>query len=451
MNGCGSGSGGGAAKVQEAQPPNVLFISIDDLNDWVGVLGGHPQALTPNIDALAASGTLFSNAHANVTHCYPSRMSLLSGLRPTTTGVYVNGQPNFRGAYPEMVILPQHFRNNGYKSLGGGKILKKQPDPESWDDYWPNKSISWYPDPDIPNPPGNGLTDVEGEFDWAPLDDPIDAMNDYRLADEWIIPFLQRDHFRPFFLGVGLTKPHLPWYLPREIFEAFPPESTALPEFLPGDRDDIPPIAYVIEIPDPEMVIAADIWNDGVGAYLAAVSFADRIIGMVIDALDNSAYSDNTVVVLWSDQGFHLGEKELWRKGTLWHESTRVPLIIRAPGVGAAGQESTRPVSLLDVYPTLIDLCGLPARSDLEGDSLEPLLRDPDAIRDQPAVCTMGRGNHAIITEEWRYIQRMDGTEELYDLTADQNEWTNLAARPELEETKAELAGWIPSTEAEPI
>lgn len=451
LNGCGSGSGGGASKVREALPPNVLFISIDDLNDWVGVLGGHPQASTPNIDALAASGTLFSNAHANITRCYPSRMSLLSGLRPTTTGIYQNGQPNFREAYPDMVILPQYFRNNGYKSLGGGKILRKKPDPDSWDDYWPNKGISWFPDPKISNPPANGLTDAAGEFDWAPLDSSIDEMNDYQLANEWIVPFLQRDHFRPFFLGVGLSKPHLPWYLPREIFEAFPPESTVLPEFLPGDRDDIPPVAYVSKLPDHEMVIEADLWNEGVAAYIAAVSFADRIVGMLIDTLDNSAYADNTVVVLWSDQGFHLGEKELWRKSTLWHESTRIPLIIRAPGVGAAGQQSTRPVSLLDVYPTLIELCDLPAHPNLEGSSLAPLLLDPEAIWDQPAVSSGGRRAHAVITEEWRYIRRIDGSEELYDLTADRNEWTNLAARPELEDTKTELAAWIPTTDAEPI
>ncbi len=276
-------------------------------------------------------------------------------------------------------------------------------------------------------------------------------MNDHRLANEWILPFLHSDHPKPFFLGVGLSKPHLPWYLPREIFEAFPPESTVLPEFLPGDRDDIPPIAYASKLPDHEIVIKAGVWNEGVAAYLAAVSFADRIVGMIIDALDNSACADNTVVVLWSDQGFHLGEKELWRKSTLWHESTRVPLIIRAPGVGAAGQESTRPVSLLDVYPTLIDLCGLPSRPDLEGSSLEPLLRNPEAIWDRPAVISAGRGAHAIVTEQWRYIRRIDGSEELYDLTTDQNEWTNLAGRPELEETKAELAAWIPATPAEPI
>lgn len=451
LNGCGSGSGGGTAGVQESQPPNVLFISIDDLNDWVGVLGGHPQASTPNIDALAASGALFSNAHCSIARCYPSRMSLLSGLRPTTTGIYENGQPNFRDAYPDMVILPQYFRNNGYKVLGGGKILRKNSDPDSWDDYWPNKDFSWFPDPEIPNPPANGLIDALGKFDWAPLDNPIDDMNDYQLADEWIIPFLQRDHVRPFFLGVGLSKPHLPWYLPRKIFEAFPPESTVLPEFLPGDRDDVPPVAFVFKRPDHEMVIEADLWHEGVAAYLAAVSFADRIVGMVIDALDKSAHADNTVVVLWSDQGFHLGEKELWRKSTLWHESTRVPLIIRAPGFGAAGQESGRAVSLLDVYPTLIELCGLPPRPDLEGSSLAPLLRDPEAIWDQPAVSNRGPGNHAVITEEWRYIRRTDGSEELYDLTADKNEWTNLAGRPELEEIKAQLAVWIPPTEAEPI
>jgi arylsulfatase A-like enzyme len=428
--------------------PNVLFVSIDDLNDWIGVLGGHPQALTPNIDRLAARGVLFSNAHCNAPVCKPSRTSVISGLRPTTTGLYRNDQDGFRRFYPDLVTLPQYFMRNGYRTVGGGKILD-DPDPASWEEYWPGRNKIRGSDPEPGGRPANGLADV-GNLDWGSLPETATPMGDQRLLSKWAVPNLQRGCLeQPFFMAVGIYKPHLPWYLPTESFAPFPPESTVLPEVLAGDRDDLPRAALrLLGSDDHQQIVDAGLWPDGVAAYLAAVYFADQVVGDLIAALETSAYADNTIVVLWSDNGFHLGEKERWRKQTLWHESTRVPLIFAVPGNLNAGATCVRPVSLLDIYPTLLELCELPPRDDLEGASLVPLLEDPNADWSLPAVSTRDIGTHAVISEEWRYIRYGNGNEELYDLSVDRNDWTNLAARSELASVKADLAAWLPAIEA---
>lgn len=437
------------AAAADATQPNVLFISIDDLNDWVGALGGHPQAETPNIDALAARGMLFTNAHCAAPACDPSRTAVLTGLRPTTTGIYANGQPNFRDFYPDLITLPQYFRQQNFKVTGGGKMLANAPDAESWDDYWPGFRRAFIGDPLVDNPPANGLD--TGSLDWAPLDVPVDEWTDYRLVMEWAVPALQRTYQRPFFMGVGLIKPHLRWYLPAEYFNHFDPDSALLPEVLRRDPEDLPDLSGILnnsQYRDHRSIIAAGVWRDAVAAYLAAVRFVDLMIGELLDAFNSSPHADNTVVVLWSDQGFHLGEKELWRKNTLWHEATRVPLIIHDPRRDTTDQRCNRPVSLLDIYPTLIELCGFPPSPGLEGSSLVPLLENPQADWDRPAVVTRKPGNYAVITDEWRYIRYKTGAQELYNLRKDPNEWFNLADRRYLQDAMAELAAWIPAEEA---
>lgn len=421
--------------------PNVLFIAVDDLNDWTGALGGHPQAKTPHIDRLARRGVLFTRAYCSAPACNPSRASLLTGVRPSTSGVYNNNQP-WRPALPDVETLPRWFRDQGYEVRGGGKIFHGPfPDPEAWDESLPRPE-----DPVPEKRPLNGIPKT-AHFDWGPLDVPESAMGDRRVAD-WAASFLGRAHEKPFFLAVGFYRPHLPWYVPREWFKEFPASEVELPVVKPDDLADVPPAGRRIARPggDHRKVVEHGEWRKAVSSYLASIRFADAMVGRVIDALDSSAHARNTIVVLWGDHGWHLGEKEHWRKFALWEEATRVPLIVVAPGVTPVGAKSERTVSLLDLYPTLVELAGLPAPGWLEGRSLVPLLRDPALSWDHPAVTTHGYRNHAIRSERYRYIRYADGSEELYDHDADPYEWTNLAARPESKPVIARLARALPET-----
>jgi arylsulfatase A-like enzyme/fermentation-respiration switch protein FrsA (DUF1100 family) len=428
-----------------AAPPNVLFISIDDLNDWVGFLGGHPQASTPNLDRLAARGVVFTRAYCAAPACNPSRAGVLCGVRPSTSGVYHNDNP-WRRALPAAVTLPQHFRAHGYRVAGAGKIFHGgQNDRASWDEYFRQPA-----DPMPPGRPLNGLPQA-AHFDWGAVDAPDEAMGDHRVV-AWASEYLRRDDPRPFFLAVGLYRPHLPWFVPRRYLERLPPDSVELPPFLAGDLEDVPPAGRRMAAPerDHRRVVAAGQWRAAVAAYLASIAFADAMLGRLLDALEASPHAANTIVVVWGDHGWHLGEKEHWRKFALWERAARVPLIVAGPGL-QAGARCGRTVSLLDLYPTLIDLCGLEQRPGLEGGSLVPLLRDPGAPWEQPALTTHGRGNHAVRSERWRYIRYADGSEELYDHDADPNEWTNLASRSELEEVKRELGRRLPRFDADEV
>jgi arylsulfatase A-like enzyme len=276
-------------------------------------------------------------------------------------------------------------------------------------------------------------------------------MSDARVV-AWAAEYLARKHEKPFFLAVGLARPHLPWFVPRKYFDQYPAGSVALPEVKADDLEDVPPAARRMARPegDHRDVVQNGRWKEAVAAYLASIAFADAMLGRLLAALDASPHAPNTIVVFWGDHGWHLGEKQHWRKLTLWEEAARVPLIIAAPGVTRAGARCERTVSLLDLYPTLVELCGLAARPGLEGASLLPLLRDPAAARERPAVTTCGFGNHAVRTERWRYIRYADGSEELYDHEKDPNEWTNFAACQSRAETKKELARWLPERDAEP-
>ena len=431
-----------------ADRPNVLFIAVDDLNDWIGVLGGHPQSRTPNIDRLAARGTLFTQAYCAAPACNPSRVALMTGLRPSSTGIYHNPQP-WRPVLPEAVTIPQHFRAHGYAVLGSGKIFHgAYPDPASWDIYFPSNQRQKPNDPLPPGRPLNGIPKT-AHFDWGPVDAEDSEMGDAQVA-EWVIGRLNEKHERPFFLACGMFRPHLPWYVPTRYIEQYPLASIELPLAREDDLDDVPPAGVQMAKPqgDHAKVVRHGQWQRAVQGYLASIAFADAQIGRVLDALDASPHADNTIIVLWTDHGWHLGEKQHWRKFALWEEATRTPVIMVAPGLTRPATRCDRPVNLVDLYPTLIELCGLQPRGELEGVSLKPLLLDSQAEWTRPSLTTHGRNNHAVRSARYRYIRYADGSEELYDHDDDPQEWTNRADDPQLADVKRELAAWLPKTNA---
>jgi len=455
-----------------ASPPNVLFIIVDDMNDWVGCLGGHSQVKTPHIDRLANRGLLFTNAHVAAPVCNPSRVAALTGLRPGTTGIYGN-ETKWLDVLPDVPAIPQHFKANGYHVLGGGKVNHHMPGfnrRSDWHDYFDQVFDSHYQDQlarglDVKHfawPRGFPLNRLEAvrtfsrppqnanEFDWGPVDKPDAEMGDGRMVD-WAVKFLERPSQQPFFLAAGIYRPHLPFYAPRKYFDLYPQDQIILPPIKADDCDDLPEAAREMAAnrrEDYELVLRENRHRELVQAYLASITCADALIGRLLDALDASPAANNTIIVLWSDHGWHLGEKQHLHKFTLWERSTRVPMIIAAPGVTRPDSRTARPVGTIDLFPTLNELCSLPAITSLDGDSLVPLLKDPAHEWSRPALTTHGQGNHALRSERWRYIRYENGDEELYDHTSDPNEWTNLAANPEFARIRIELAQSLPTTNA---
>lgn len=447
--------------------PNVLFIAIDDQNDWIGYLGGHPLAQTPHIDQLAARGTGFLNAHIQSPLCNPCRTSLLVGLRPTTTGVY-GLAPWFR-ALPEWrdrVALPQHFANHGYRTLATGKIYhfgtggpgRAKAKPGDQADEPPPEfqirgtagGIGVKPEKKLipPTPMGDHPL-----MDWGVFPHRDEDKGDYQVAS-WASDQLRnmpRD--KPFFLAAGFFLPHVPCYVTQKWYDLYPDDDSVLPIIREDDRDDTPRFSWYLhwELPEPRLkwVRENNQWRNLVRSYLGCTSFVDAQIGRILAALEETGLADNTIVVVWGDHGWHLGEKGITGKNTLWDRSTRVPLVFAGPGV-TAGQRCTRPAELLDIYPTLVELCGLPPRTDLEGLSLVPQLRDATAPRERPAITSHNQGNHGIRSERWRYIHYADGSEELYDMQTDPREWTNLAGRPESAAVLAEHRRWLPKIDRPP-
>lgn len=430
--------------VNAQKKPNVLFIAVDDLNDWISCLGGHPDCKTPNIDRLANRGVLFTKAYCSAPACNPSRASLLTGVRPSTSGVYHNSQP-WKPALEDVITMPQFFKENGYHVVGGGKIYHdRYKDSETaWDEY-----LTRTKDPVPPNKPVNGLPNT-AHFDWGPVDVEDEDMDDYKVV-EWAKDYLKQDHDKPFFLACGLFRPHLPWYVPRKYHEQFPPDKVMLPNVNDDDLDDIPQAGKKMANPgkDHKNVTTANQWRQAVSGYLASITFADAMIGRLLDGLEQSQYADDTIIVFWGDHGWHLGEKLHWRKFTLWEEATRCPLIISVPRSTENGERCNRTVSLLDVYPTLASLCGLEKPDTVEGNDLSPLLNNPNRKWKFPAITTEGRNNHSIRTERWRYIRYADGSEELYDHESDEMEWKNLAEDAQYKNVLQELAAWLPQTNA---
>lgn len=435
-----------AGPVAAAERPNVLFIAVDDLNDWVGCLGGHPQVQTPNIDKLARRGTLFTNAHCQAPICNPSRTSLMTGLRPSSTGVY-GLAPWFRSLpeFKDRVTLPQALGEGGYRTFTVGKIYHGNP-PKEFDEY--GKVEKWQkPEKKFVTTPDNHPL-----MDWGPYPERDDQHYDYKTADS-AIAWLKTQPKQPFFLAVGFSLPHVPCYAPQKWFDLYPEDKLIMPPVKADDRNDTPEFSWYLhwKLPEPRLswLQKANQWKPLVRAYLASVSFMDAQVGRVLEALEASGQSKQTIVVLWSDHGWHLGEKGITGKNSLWERSTRVPLILAGPGI-TAGAKCGRPVELLDLYPTLLELTGLPARKDQEGHSLLPLLKDAKAQRPWPAITTHNQGNHAVRSEHWRYIRYADGSEELYDLRSDPNEWTNLAKVQGHAEVLKEHRQWLPKVDRPP-
>ena len=441
------------AQGAETNRPNVLFIAIDDLNDWVGCLGGHPQVKTPNIDRLASRGVSFTNAHCQAPICMPSRTSLLTGTYPWQNGVYMIEQEFCNApALKDAVTLPRYFRNHGYRTLAAGKIYHRHQDTaDEWDQWGGRYGWKWMGDlvgsegvSGLPNP---------SIFDFGPLPVEDAQMNDARVT-QWGIDRLADQHDKPFFLAVGLITPHLPLFTPQQYYDMYPLDTVQLPPVLPGDLDDLPPLGrkftrYFDTTPLCHLnILRCGVWNKAVASYLACASFTDMCVGRLLDALDKSPHAKNTVIVLWSDHGFHLGEKMHWEKRSLWEESTRVPLVFATPDGVSAGIQCSRPVGLIDIYSTLVELCGLPAKQDLQGHSLVPLLKNPSQAWEYPALTTHHPGNHAVRTERWRYIHYVNGDEELYDHDNDPHEWKNLANDLKFADVKKRLATHLPTSNA---
>ncbi|MBX3177971.1 MAG: sulfatase [Candidatus Hydrogenedentes bacterium] len=443
--------GGGAASGGAGRPRNVLFISMDDLNDWTGYQGGHPDVKTPNLDRLAARGTAFTHTYCPAPLCNASRAALMTGIIPSRSGVYMNDQDWRKSpVLSEAATLSQHFMANGYSARGAGKIYHGPfQHPASWQAYWPSQDTCKPDDPNPPSIPWQGGGAASRHFDWGPLDVDDSAMGDGQVA-AWVSAELSKPREQPFFLACGIFRPHLPWYAPKKYFDMYPLDEVTLPETRADDLDDVPAAGRAMARTDSDhkRVVEHDQWRRAVQGYLASISFADAQVGHVLDALDASPHRDDTLVVLWSDHGWHLGEKLHWRKFALWEEATKNGMIFAGSGI-PAGQRCATPVGLIDIYPTLTDLCGLPARDGLDGRSLRPLLEDPAAAWERPAVTTYGRGNHSARSARWRYIRYADGSEELYDHDADPLEWTNLAGRDELASVKADLARWFPASDAD--
>jgi arylsulfatase A-like enzyme len=436
-----------------ADKPNILFIAIDDQNDWIGCLGGHPQVQTPHIDALAKRGTVFLNAHCQSPLCNSSRTSVMTGLRPSTTGIY-GLAPWFRTVEPyrDLVSLPQYLREHGYKTYSTGKIYhggygRRRTDDE-FDVLGPPAGVGVRPKEmlvkNTPNP--------HPLVDWGVFPHKDEDKGDWKVAS-WAVDRLEEKPDEPFFLSVGFFLPHVPCFATQKWFDLYPEETLQLPRIQRNDRADTPRFSWYLHWKLPEVRLKfleeANQWKNLTRSYLACVSFVDSQVGRVLAALEASGKADNTIVVLWSDHGWHIGEKEITGKNTLWDDGTRVPLIFAGPGISKNGR-CTKPAELLDMYPTLLEVCGLPSNDKLQGHSLVPQLKDASAPREWPAITTHNHDNHGVRSEHWRYISYADGSQELYDMRKDPNEWTNLASDPQYATVIKEHRKWMPKTSAKP-
>jgi choline-sulfatase len=440
-------AGGHFLSTQAADKPNVLFIAIDDLNHWVGHLVRNPQTKTPNIDRLAKQGVSFTRAYCVAPACNPSRAALMSGLRPSSTGCYNNNQPWGPGISTDK-LLNTHFAKNGYRVYGAGKIYHSSERGGTWTDYFTGggkdggakKALKLHP---------SAKDDGVGGIKFGPLANDDEDMPDHAVVD-YCIGKLNEKSDQPFFIACGLVKPHMPFSVPKKWFDLFPLESIQLPPHRADDLDDVPPAGVKMARPegDHAAIVKSGRWKEAVQAYLATIAYCDYEIGRLLDALDKSPKRDNTIVCLWSDHGWSLGEKSHWRKFALWEEPTRTVHIWKVPGLTPAGKASDRTVDYVNIFPTLCQLTRLPKPAHLEGHDISPLLKNPQAAWNHPAITTHGFKNHTVRTEGWRYIRYDNGDEELYDAKADPLEYTNLARSPEHAARKAELAKLLPKTDA---
>ena len=434
------------ATTLSAAKPNILFLAIDDQNDWIGCLGGHPQVKTPNIDALASRGTLFNNAHCQSPLCNSSRTSLMTGLRPSTTGIY-GLAPWFRELeeFRDLVSLPQFLSKHGYTTYTTGKIYHggygRRPGDAEWNVIGVPAGVGAKPPEKLVDTPAKHPL-----VDWGVFPHEDHEKGDWKVAS-WAVRQLEERPKEPFFLTCGFFLPHVPCYATQAWFDLYPEDQLRLPPYRSDDRDDTPRFSWYLhwKLPEPRMTFLQEHgqWKNLVRSYLACTSFVDSQVGRVLEALEENGYAENTIVVLWSDHGWHLGEKHITGKNSLWDRSTRVPLIFAGPKI-QSGAKCNQPAELLDIYPTLLELCELPNNERLEGISLQPWLQDVNRKRNRPAITTHNHDNHGLRSENYRYIVYADGSEELYDMQTDPQEWKNLASDPSLDHIKDEFKKWIP-------
>lgn len=497
-------------------PRNVIVIVVDDLNDSIAGFGGHPQAKTPHLDRLRQRATTFTNAHCNAPICGPSRASMWTGLHPISTGYYgYQQQRNHWRQFPALAHAPtlmERLRDHGMQVGGTGKVFHNGHEDNSvWStegvisgsgypsDFgpwpWDGTTIRWGrrhgvghprmpgefagfrwdgfgPLSDIPQVPATdespgytGWVLGDGAFHWRSNEDR-DLMPD-ELNAQWAAQRLQHEHDTPFFMVVGMNRPHAPRYAPDEYFDLFPLDEVQLPAYKEDDLKDVPTILWQNEDGSrqwqaqwlPRLLAAGgeEWWRRSVRSYLACVAFVDAQIGVVLDALEDSPHAANTLVIIVSDHGFHLGEKDHLKKTTIWEEVTRIPMIISGPGV-SAGASVSHPVSLIDIYPTVLDLLHIPTNeydATLDGHSLRPFLEDADATWDGPSVALsvlhgphhvephqpapIEDQHHSIRDQRYRYTLCSDGSEELYDLKNDPHSWHNQADNPAYAREKERL------------
>ena len=431
-----------------AEKPNILMLCIDDMNDWTGFLGGHPQAKTPNMDKLAARGVNFINAYCAAPGCSPSRNAILFGIEPHNSGLYPFYNINHiePGVLDKYTPLPKLYKDNGYTTCGLTKVWHN-PDntyrqDEQWDEYhyYGNAKLHLLKD--------KGYVPEKKRLVACPADNPLEDFQDYKSAMH-AVRFLKKNHDKPFFLAVGFIKPHTPFIPPLENWERFS-EPITPPPIKADDLTDIPLAGQANAQIYVEIRVRQDhAWEMVRHGYLACINFTDDNVGRVLDALAKSPYADNTIVMLWSDHGFHLGEKRSFSKFSLWNEATRTPFIIYDPrGRGGNGKTCAEPTGLINVYRTLCDLTGLKVPDYVDGQALTPWLDHPAKEKTTPAMTTWGRGNYSLRTKKWRYTRYFDGSEELYNESEDSNEWTNLAGNPEYDSLKKKFAGYLPKHEA---
>lgn len=446
---------------------NVVFIVVDDLNSWIGALGRNPDVKTPNIDTLASKATNFSKAYCSAPYCNASRMGLFTGQLPHENLIYGNEKFWQRTERPRLIF--ETLRSAGIYTIGAGKVMhgvydyvdatRNQSRSAPWLEKY-NRSSLWdeFRAPEAePLPefrPINGLFDFSDfeaipkkyhGFDWGPIpDSQIELMPD-TLSINFLGQRLQAGLPEPFFCAAGLYKPHLPWHVPQRFYDLYEREHLSLPFVKEDDLEDVPPIPrqWVNELPDHELVTSAEQWRHAVHGYLASISFADYQVGRLVEAVEASPHAHNTTIILCSDNGFHLGEKLHWRKFVLWEEATQVPLLIYR--LGDQPKVIDAPVSLIDVYPTLLELFGLKAPFLPNSRSLLPSLAGMQDEHRPPVVTSWGRGNHSLRSEYWRYTVYRDGGAELYDHRIDPYEWTNLIATPAAETIASKLKKWLPN------
>ncbi|WNC69165.1 sulfatase [Thalassotalea nanhaiensis] len=439
-----------AEKTNSAKQPNIVFIAVDDMNDWVGYMGGHPQAMTPNMDKLANQGVAFMNAQTVSPGCSPSRNALLYGVEPYNSGLYPFYEHDIhKQLHEKYVTLPRFLKDNGYLTYGSGKIHHG---PEysnlEWTDYL---DADRHPKVFAKN---KGFhTNKKNSF--RPVTNPLEQLFDHQVASYGIDAIKKHGSNatdKPYFAAIGLVKPHLPFDCPVEFYDALP-ETIEAPALLANDLNDIGREGNRMRrAGDDKKFKKGNKWQDVRRAYLSCISWVDYNVGRIMDAVNNSPEANNTVVILWSDHGYHLGEKQSFKKFTLWEEASRVPFIIHDKRQQAAvGRKVDQAVTLINVYRTIADMANLQVPEYVDGFSLVPQLKDQESPVAAPAISTWGRGNYSVRTQDWRLIKYFDGEMELYHHTKDQHEWHNLANKTEYQNKLKELEALLPKEEAPTI